>query len=251
MAAAMMRYGFIVALPAEARAAAGGRWALLDGWPVQRRRLATGEEQIWVQCGIGPQRAAAAARWLVAQQVHGLVVFGVSGGLDPELIPGDLVLASAVFDGCGTEKPIRLDLDGERCDLALLVAGLRTQRGPILTMNSPVLQPEQKAALFQRHGALAADMESAAVARVAAEAALPCTVLRSICDPAHRSVPAAAFGILAPSGELRWGGLLSALIKRPGLLLDLLHMQRDFGPALRVLKRAAPAVIRHVMSGKT
>jgi len=250
MATAIMRYGFIVALPGEARAAAGGRWQWQDGWPVKRLRSAAGEEQIWVRCGIGPQRAAAAARWLVTQQVHGLALFGVSGGLGPDLVPGDLVLAAAVLDCCETEQPIRLDLVDEGCELALLIAGIRVQHGPVLTVTSPIRQPEHKAMLFQRHGALAVDMESAAVARVAAEEAIPCTVLRSICDPAQRSVAEEAFGIVDGEGRLRIKTLLVSVINRLGLVTDLLRMQRDFGPALRSLKQAAPVVIRQVMGGK-
>ena len=244
IAADTTRYGFVVALPAEARAVAGGRWQRQDGWPVKRRCLAGGDEEIWVQCGIGPRRAAAAARWLVSQRLDCLAVFGVSGGLSPDLVPGDLILASSVIDDCEAENPLRLDLAGEPFRQPLVAAGLQIRRGPILTMSRPILQPAQKAALFEQHGVLAVDMESAAVARVANEAALPCMVLRSVCDPAQRPVPADAFDLVDERGYLSFAALLAALAKRPSLLADLLRMQRDFSPALKALKQAGVVVRR-------
>lgn len=241
------KLGLVVALPAEGRAMAGGRWLRQDGWMVKRRFTADGEE-IWVQCGIGPQRAAAAARWLVAQQVDCLAVFGVSGGLNPDLTTGDLVLASAVVDRCAGEKAFYLDLDVEGCKQILPSLGFKVRCGSILTVSEPVLHPVKKAALFSEHDALAVDMESAAVARVAAETAIPCTVVRSICDPAQRAIPADAMDIIDQRGHLRWWRLFSALFKRPGMLLDLRRMQGDFSRALQSLRQGAPVVVRQMMN---
>jgi adenosylhomocysteine nucleosidase len=214
-----------------------------------KRRSTDGYEEIWVQCGVGPRRAAAAARWLLAQQVDSLAVFGVSGGLDPALAAGDLVLASAVVDCCSEEKADHLNLDAEDGQQLLLSGGIRVHFGPVVTVNKPVFQLLQKKALFTEHNALAVDMESAAVARVAAEKAISCTVLRAICDSAHQAIPSDALAIIDQTGRLRWVGLLLVLARRPGLLFDLLRMRGDFCRALQPLKQAAPVVIRQMISG--
>lgn len=241
------KLGLVVALPAEGRAIAGGRWLRQDDWMV-KRRCTDGCEEIWVQCGIGPQRAAAAARWLVAQQVDCLAVFGVSGGLNPDLATGDLVLASSVVDVCGEKKAVHRELEVEGYKKVFFAEGFKVCCGTILTVNEPVFQPLVKKQLFAKYDALAVDMESAAVARVATEMAIPCNVVRSICDPAQRDIAADAFDIVDETGHLRWGGLLSALFRRPGLLFDLLRMQKDFSRALQTLKRSAPVVVRQMRS---
>lgn len=241
------KLGLVVALSAEGRSMAGCGWLRQDDWMV-KRRCTNGRDEIWVQCGIGPQRAAAAARWLVAQQVDRLAVLGVSGGLNPDLGTGDLVLASAVVDRCVGEKSAPLVLDGEGCKQSLLSAGFKVYSGSILTVSEPVLHPAEKTALFAEYDVLAVDMESAAVARVAIEMAVPCTVVRSICDPAQRPIAADVFDIVDETGHLRWGGLLSGLFKRPGLLFDLLRMQKDFSRALQALKRGVPVVVRQMMN---
>lgn len=241
------KLGLVVALPAEGRAVAGGRWLRQDDWMV-KRRYTDGCEEIWVQCGIGPRRAAAAAHWLVAQQVDCLAVFGVSGGLNPDLAAGDLVLASTVVDACGEGKEVHLDLEVEGYKKLSLAEGFKVCCGPILTVNEPVFQPLDKKRLFAKYAALAVDMESAAVARVATEMAIPCTVVRAICDPAQRPIAADAFDIVDEAGRLRWGGLLCALVKRPGLLPDMLRMQTDFSRALQSLKQGVPMVVRQMMN---
>jgi hypothetical protein len=45
-----------------------------------------------------PDGAEAAAEWLVEQRVDALVSFGLAGGLDPALRPGDVVVPATVRD---------------------------------------------------------------------------------------------------------------------------------------------------------
>ncbi len=240
----MNKLGLVVALPAEARALAGGPWQMVDGRPVCLAPSAGGAGLIWVRSGIGYERAREAARWLVGQEVAALGVLGVSGGLAPGLASGSLVVAEEVVDvfdgGAGESLACR---SGDGLLSALRREGFEAVGGPIATVEEPVLEPEKKILLGRQSGALAVDMESAAVARVASEAGLGLFALRSICDPAERRVPRALYDMVDGTGGLRAGVLLTALLRRPQLLIDLLAMQRDFSRALKALEQGGPVII--------
>jgi 4-hydroxy-3-methylbut-2-en-1-yl diphosphate reductase len=114
------------------------------------------------RCGMGPARVAQWLPRLAELSPGALVVAGVAGGLDPSLRPGDIVVASEVRDSAG-----RISLR----ETAPLVAelrrmGLRVRTGPVLSRDTVVGGPDERERLAAT-GALAVDMESAAVVRAA------------------------------------------------------------------------------------
>lgn len=191
-----------------------------------------------VRCaGIGPVRARETALALVAEGCRGLVSFGIAGGLDPALAPGTVVLAERVVDGDGgawdTDAPWRGHL------AALAGNGVTLAGGTLTGSRRVVATPAAKQELGRRNGAVAVDMESGAVAQVAAEAGLPFLVVRAISDPAWTSVPRAAMKGVTPDGRRRPLGVVAALARRPGDLPGLLRLRRDSATALAALGRVA------------
>ena len=186
--------------------------------------------------GADPERARAEARRLADKHPTLLVSFGFAGGLDPALPPGALVCPGRYHLDDGTVQP--LDPLWRR----RLVAALpQAHDGTIAAVNAAVTTCAGKRALAEQ-GCHIADMETAALAEVATERGLPLIVLRAVCDPAHRPVPAAALALLAPGGGLRWKVL-------PGVLPDLPAMARlgmDSARAGRRLGTAADALCRAV-----
>ena len=94
-----------------------------------------------------------------------------------------------------------------------------------------------KAALFRRSGAVAVDLESAAVARVARRRGLPFAVLRAVCDPAERDLPPAALIALDPAGRIGLRGVLASVLAKPRQVPALLTLGADAGAARRALVR--------------
>ncbi len=76
-------------------------------------------------------------------------------------------------------------------------------RKPCSRLREPACSVAAKATLRAASGALAIDMESAAVAEAAAEAGVPFLVLRVIADPADRAIPPVALHGVAPDGSRR------------------------------------------------
>jgi 4-hydroxy-3-methylbut-2-enyl diphosphate reductase len=156
-----------------------------------------------VRTGMGPARAAAAARRALGGPGQPLAIAGFCAGLLPGMAPGYLVVASEVR---GPEGIVPCPSSGVLV-AALRRLGLPARRAPICSVGRLVGAGDR--ARLPATGAAAADMESAWLARAAA--GRPLAVLRVVVD--------------APDAELL----------RPGLALA--------GPrAWRSLRRAAPAL---------
>jgi len=201
---------FVVGFAAEARV------ARLAGWRV----------------GIGggtTKGAVLAARRLIDAGAAGIVSFGFAGGLDPTLPAGALVVAEAVSANgqvWPADRTLSQRLGGITGHLCL-------------ALDRVVASADEKRHLNRQTGAALVDMESGAVAAVAAEAGVPFAVLRAICDPADRALPPAALVALNPAGRLAAIRLAMSILASPGQLGALLGLARDANVARRALRSRA------------
>jgi len=234
--------GLVVALAAEGRALLGTRgWLRAGGRRIRRTRLPDGTRLLCARSGVGAERALSAARWLVDEGVTALAVIGVSGGLDPSLESGDLVVAETVLEYGRGAAGREWSTDAGRAALlyaTLAAEGLPVSRGAVIVASRAILTTEGKGPLHGRFGALAVDMESAGVARAASERKLPLVVLRAVCDTADQSVPPDLLDVVGDGGGVLPSVLVRRLAHRPSLALDLLRMERAFSAALDSLRRA-------------
>lgn len=199
--------GFVVGLAAEARIA---------------RRLGL------VEIGGGlPAGAEAAAERLVARGAAGLVSFGLAGGLDPALRAGDLVVpAMVVEDG----HSYAADLE-----LAARFGGVMQMRA--LAGRTVLADIAAKRAARDATGAAIVDLESGAVARVAARHGLPFAVVRAVCDPAGRALPPLALAALDAGGRIGVGRVVASLLRHPWQIPALVGLARDAMRARGVLRK--------------
>jgi len=183
-----------------------------------------------------PARARAGAERLLSEGAGALISFGIAGGLDPELVVGDLVLAEWVEtpgeDGRAADPELRA-----RWECAASAAGLRTVGGSLLGATQAVTSVADKRRLHEASGAVAVDMESSAVARAAAEGGVPFAVVRAIADPAGRPLPRSVIGSIGPDGNPRLGRLVGRVCLRPWEAPALLQLRRDTDAALASLGR--------------
>tara|TARA_Y100000588_G_scaffold75889_1_gene79144 strand:- start:629 stop:1315 length:687 start_codon:yes stop_codon:yes gene_type:complete len=188
--------------------------------------------------GGDPLRAETAAREFATAGAAGLISFGIAGGLDPALEPGDLILAEGVRlpdeDVISTQASWRT---------AFAAAAAGTADGMIYGSDLAVSRTDDKARLFTDYGVRAVDMESHGVARAAREAGLPFLIVRAIADPADRTIPPAALAGLGPDGEQRPFAVMQAILRNPAQVPALIQLARDAKTALRRLAAAAPSVV--------
>jgi adenosylhomocysteine nucleosidase len=203
------------------------------------RQLADGA--LLAMSGIGQAAAAAAARRLVLAGATGLVSFGMAGGLDPALICGAVLLPEEIvtLDGAGTAGTVSATCGDWRQRLrAALPASCIACGGRLLTSGLPVGRPDAKAAAWRDSRAAAVDMESAAIAQVAAQAGLPFISLRVIVDTAADELPAAVIAA-SGGGRLRIVSLLAGLLRAPAQVGALIRLAARYRTARRVLAAVA------------
>ena len=180
-------------------------------------------------CGVGPVATTAFCRRLDCRPPvpRTLVLLGYAGGLDPGLVPGDLVLADAV-----------LNARGERVTCTPLnIPAVRV--GPLLSVAEPLRTPGEKRAAAHS-GAIAVEMEAYPLGVWARTRGLPFVHARVVLDAADEPLPDLG-DALGVAGEVDWRRLAQAVLIRPGLvapLLQLARRARDVRPALAELARA-------------
>jgi adenosylhomocysteine nucleosidase len=184
--------------------------------------------------GASAGRAYSGARALVERGAAALLSIGIAGGLDAALRPGSIVLPDVVLGPGGAARRV-----SAAWHTAVIQEVARPAIGTLYASAEPACSVAEKAALRAATGALAVDMESAAVAMAAAETDLPFLVLRVIADPADRAIPRAALYGVAPDGRQRPFAVLARVALRPGEIPALIGLARDSKAALRQLRRVA------------
>jgi len=125
--------------------------------------------------GLGAPAVAAQAEELIAMGATRLVSVALCGGLQHELLPGDIVVASSAIRDEGTSHhylPPARDVDADPALVAALVEALRAQgvtprTGSVWSTDAPYRETREEVVAHQRDGVLGVDMELAALLAVA------------------------------------------------------------------------------------
>jgi hopanoid-associated phosphorylase len=191
-----------------------------------------------VLVGAGDRDRTAALVEGAAKQADCLVSFGIAGGLAPKLRAGDIVISTEVLsDGAcwrGSE-PFRTRVAG-------LAAEIGAKDGPVLGTSRIMATTDEKRWSWAQTGALAVDLESDVVARVAASRGIPFVVVRTIADSADRALPPAALIPLADNGTPRLTRVLASVLRRPRQFAALFGLARETRAALAALVVPARAL---------
>lgn len=125
--------------------------------------------------GMGRRAGEAVRRRLLEGDVGLVVSTGFAGATRPGFKAGDLVMASEVIHGSSGERRHPGASFPELSGLA--------GRGPFLTVDRVLSDPNRKSDAGKQFGAIAVDLESAAVAQAADRAGVAWVALRAILDP--------------------------------------------------------------------
>ncbi|HZP70378.1 MAG TPA: phosphorylase [Pseudolabrys sp.] len=161
--------------------------------------------------------------------VSGIISFGISGGLHPELVAGDWVVATSVRHG---DRIFTTDSKWARELVTRLPNAILAD---VAGSDVVVSTPAGKARLYET-GVVAVDMESHIAAEIAAKHGIPFASCRVIIDSAHRTLPAATSSALDSKGTVDVLAVMRSVIRMPSQLPDLARAARDAYIAERALR---------------
>jgi adenosylhomocysteine nucleosidase len=175
-----------------------------------------GKKVVVLKAGVGKVNSSYSTAVLTQNfGLDALIFTGVAGGLHPESLPGDLVIGERLFqhdfgkfDSLGFSVTPYRELTGKHLTQiyvhsdSLLVSKSQTAAGLVdfieVTQRKPkifsgtiatgdifVSSPEKALWLYEEFGALATEMEGAAVAHICQTLAIPFVIIRSCSDNAN------------------------------------------------------------------
>jgi len=225
----------IVALREEYKAVAAA---------LQTSSLAQGARFVVFQSGMGPAAAARTVEGLLASANPPRLICssGFCGGLKDGIEVGAAILPGRVAGADGKTAQEVVCAEAEAYAKKLAAAGLKFQRGTLLSTPAVIARPEEKRALAEKHQAVVVDMESFAIAG-AIRGRAEFFVLRVVSDSVVDELPAEVGSFLDEQGNLRLGQILRFALRSPRNLKTLWQLKTRSALAAKALTAAWKAVL--------
>jgi adenosylhomocysteine nucleosidase len=196
---------------------------------------------VLLETGIGSARVTAALEWLltdgcplIPRWPRFFLSAGYSGALREGLQVGDVILAKEFADQGGNIYPASW--------LPQRVTSTLSS-GRLLTLDRLTGDPKEKHHLGQQFGAVAVDMESAAVAKVCASRGIPFGAVRVISDDVDTCLSPQLVSLLSGS-RVSLLRVLGNVIRSPNLIPQLWRLARNTRLAARQLGQTLCDLLR-------
>lgn len=198
-------------------------------------RVAAGPGVTTVLAGGSSARLRSLLRARVQPDCRAVISIGIAGGLDPSLVPGDVIVATGVTTA--KHRHAASPIIARRIASRLTDHPKRVIMADLAGVERPVLSPVDKRALHHTTGALAVDTESHVAAAFADQHGLPFAAVRVVCDPAHRALPDLIMTAVRPDGEVTLRGVFLSLWQRPAQMFAMPRLARDAAEGFRALRQ--------------
>lgn len=170
------------------------------------------------ETGVGCDKASkATADLLKIFEPTWVISAGFGGALREDLRRGNVVMPDRIRDTDGNEVQVDFVADS---DVFEATKGLHI--GRLVTVDHLIDTPEEKSELARRHGAIACDMESFAVAQACKQAGVRFLSVRVISDTLNDRLPPEVGALMKQqslAGKL--GAATGAVFKRPSSVKDM------------------------------
>ncbi len=215
-------------------------------------RFSFGNREVWLmESGMGPKRAAEAAHALIASAHPAIILnFGFAGAVGKELAVGDIVVAKRVLFhhdrlfsehqgiAAGVTEQLAGFLDRDKG-----VRSYHVHRGTFITA-AQIIGKGKMADLLPGgtpHAVL--EMETSAVARVAAKEKVPLVALRAITDGADEELGFTIDEFTDRDMTIRIGKVLKTVARKPWIVPQLVRLSRNTKVAGKNLAEAMVTVM--------
>jgi adenosylhomocysteine nucleosidase len=211
------------------------------------RTTVAGREFAVVGHGIGHRRATEIARntFDLMPGAELVIGTGVVGALSTGLKPGDLVLADRILtidadDRIDEQASTVGDAHVRAIGHSLASAGIAYSTGAILTSHRVLATGAEKRHAKTSTGAIAVDMETAAIAAEANARGLPFVAIRAVLDEVDDEVVGGAMA--DQDGNVKPLAATSFLLRNPATMLKLPRMMRNLSRATASIADALMAI---------
>ncbi len=227
----MSKLGIIAALPAEANCLTKKKLNVCSPVEIQ-------QDIFLCLSGMGYDSARRSSQQLIELGIDALISWGLAGSIDVSLKSGDLLLARNVT---GNEQSWATHADWlNKLQIECQHSSFSTLNADIASVSDICASISDKKNLSLKSGAIAVDMESSAIAELAATNNIDFLVIRAIADDADTSIPDAVLKYTDSLGKPDPIPFLLSCLKKPGQLKDLIKLAKCYKQALKTLKHIAP-----------
>lgn len=183
--------------------------------------------------GAGPENAAKASQQLIDKGAKRLISWGCAAALKDELKPGNLVIPQTLQ----TENQEKFSISSPWLSRALEhLSPFNPHTGSLIESSFVVAQSSAKKTIHKKTGAIALDMESITIAKIASQHNFPVLVIRCIADPVTMDLPNSVSYALNDQGDVVLTKLLWFLLTHLYELPDLIKLGLYFNAAKNKLK---------------
>jgi len=230
-----MKIGIITAMPEEYRAVANSLGvaaaAQIGAFRASYFSLA-GHEFLLVESGMGFTNAAKAAEMLVHDGHPDLIVTtGFCGGVAPELLAGNIVVAQEIIiankDGFDA-VPIQLSSIGQNFVARQAAEGKHVVGGTFISASVIMSKKRLTGMLSDSYSNPVVEMESGAIAMVAAENNIPLLAIRAVSDSAAEEL---GFSLNEfcdrDMRRIRIHKVLLTILRKPRIIPQLVRLSRS------------------------
>lgn len=227
----MKKIGVIAALPIEARCLSAVGISIGESVQI--------EPGIYIRvAGMGRDNAARAAKQFIDENVQLLVSWGVAGALGEQAKSGELLIPETILNATGQVLEVNHSLI-ERLQKYAELKSIKTVTGKLTEAKDIIDTIEEKQALNLETGAIAVDMESAAILEQTLHNHVDFLCIRVISDDVTTLIPAVVTQNTTGTGELKLAGLILSLCRTPADLGSLIKLAKGFNQAKGTLKQCA------------
>jgi len=214
----------------------------LSGRKKYRIRIA-GHDIGLVEGGMGMLNAGWAATSLVAESPDLLISAGFGGGVLAGLSVGDVVMAEQILHWSGSElEEIPVGFYGRNA----VADSLSLERGTFITCDVILNKHDVAQRLPVAAANPVVEMESAAVARVAAMHGIPFLAVRAISDPWDEELGFTIDEFCDDAMRIRPAKVLATILRRPCIIPQLIRLARNSRVAAAGLASAMERLFRQI-----
>jgi adenosylhomocysteine nucleosidase len=224
-----VKVGILVPLPQEMK--------MLTGEKIQPAHCKKITADITVcQSGVGRENTQRAAQLLISKDVEVLISWGSAAGLSPEVAGGDLLIPRSVKVH---DKTYHTHGSFNNELLNQISPGIPVHQGSICESARLLTSVENKKQLFESSQCLAADMESGALAELAAEKNIPFSVIRAVSDPVNMKLSKAVLAGIGQDGKFKLASFVKTALISPWEWVSIIKLAWNFKKAQKTLNIVA------------